>query len=248
VGIFGAQHANRCSVPSLSGEWFASILGTCASSSTTHVVHAWWDTNSFCPHCQTAPEPHLTFGEQWIRRGGPVNWPARSPDFSHLDFWLWGHLNTSVHSAPISDSVALQQERFDWNYEFSTECGHLCPTQSCKLCSNAWETHRAPAVDINAHVSAGTGLGTFVDCDCLCSFKRGLCRGQWPDVRRHELSSPAQTLGLWVRTPLEIQNSVCVYNVFVLCVGSGLTTNWSPVQGILRAGYRIMKLKKTARA
>jgi hypothetical protein len=28
-----------------------------------------------------------TFGEQWIGRGGPVSWPARSPD---LMFWISG--------------------------------------------------------------------------------------------------------------------------------------------------------------
>jgi hypothetical protein len=36
---------------------------------------------------------------------------------------------------------------------------------------------------------------------------------------RHELSSPAQTLGLWVRIPFEALMSVCVYSVcVVLCL------------------------------
>jgi hypothetical protein len=39
---------------------------------------------------------------------------------------------------------------------------------------------------------------------------------------RHELSSLAQTLGSWVRNPLEACMSVCVYSVFVL--GTGLAT------------------------
>jgi hypothetical protein len=39
--------------------------------------------------------------------------------------------------------------------------------------------------------------------------------------------------------------SVCVYSVFVLsCVGSGLATGWSPVQGVLPTVYRIKKLIK----
>jgi hypothetical protein len=41
-------------------------------------------------------------------------------------------------------------------------------------------------------------------------------RSQWPRGLRHELSSPAQTLGSWVRTPLEAWMSACVYSVFVL--------------------------------
>jgi hypothetical protein len=40
-----------------------------------------------------------------------------------------------------------------------------------------------------------------------------------PRGLRHELSSPAQTLGSWVRIPLEGWMSVCVYSVLVLpCV------------------------------
>jgi hypothetical protein len=39
---------------------------------------------------------------------------------------------------------------------------------------------------------------------------------QWPRGLRHEPSSPAPTLGLWVRIPLKARMSVCVYSVFVL--------------------------------
>jgi hypothetical protein len=40
---------------------------------------------------------------------------------------------------------------------------------------------------------------------------------------RHEPSSPARTLGSWVRIPLEEWMSVCFYSllVFCVCVGSG---------------------------
>jgi hypothetical protein len=42
---------------------------------------------------------------------------------------------------------------------------------------------------------------------------------------KHEPSSPARTLGSWVRIPLKGWMSVCVYSVcVVLCVGSGLAT------------------------
>jgi hypothetical protein len=48
----------------------------------------------------------------------------------------------------------------------------------------------------------------------------------WPHSLRHELSSPAQTLGSWVRIPLEALMSVFVYSVFMLfcSAGSGLAT------------------------
>jgi hypothetical protein len=42
---------------------------------------------------------------------------------------------------------------------------------------------------------------------------------QWPRGLRHELSTPAKTLGSWVRIPLEAWLFVCIYSVFVLsCV------------------------------
>ena len=37
------------------------------------------------------------FGNQWIGRRGPVEWPARSPDLNPLDFFLWGHLKSEVY-------------------------------------------------------------------------------------------------------------------------------------------------------
>jgi hypothetical protein len=44
----------------------------------------------------------------------------------------------------------------------------------------------------------------------------GLEWSQWPRGLRNELSSPAQTLGSWVRIPLETWMSVCAYSVSVL--------------------------------
>ena len=42
-------------------------------------------------------------------RAGPIAWPARSPDLSPLDFWLWGYLKDKVYS----HSVATLQELRD---------------------------------------------------------------------------------------------------------------------------------------
>jgi hypothetical protein len=45
------------------------------------------------------------------------------------------------------------------------------------------------------------------------------CRSQWLRSLRHEPSSPARTLGSWVRIPLKAWISVCFYSVFMLfCV------------------------------
>jgi hypothetical protein len=64
-------------------------------------------------------------------------------------------------------------------------------------------------------------------------------RSQWPRGLRHEMSSPAWTLGSWARIPLDAWMFVCVYSLFVFsCVGSGLATGWSLVQGVLPIVYK----------
>jgi hypothetical protein len=76
---------------------------------TTRVVHAWWGTTSFALHRQTAPAPD--FGEQWLGRGGPVNWPARSPDLNPLlHFSVWTHVKTLKYSSLIYELEVLQQQ------------------------------------------------------------------------------------------------------------------------------------------
>lgn len=62
--------------------------------------------------------PHFSLGtrqvlnerypNRWIGRGGPQNWPARSPDLNPLDFSTWGHLKTLVYTTPVEDLVDLR--------------------------------------------------------------------------------------------------------------------------------------------
>lgn len=40
----------------------------------------------------------VTYGQQWIGRGGPVNWPPCSPDLTSPDFYLWGYLKNVVYA------------------------------------------------------------------------------------------------------------------------------------------------------
>jgi len=36
------------------------------------------------------------FPDRWIGRGGPIAWPARSPDLNVLDYFVWGYIKTLV--------------------------------------------------------------------------------------------------------------------------------------------------------
>lgn len=49
------------------------------------------------------------YANRWIGRGGPVEWPARSPDLNPCDSYLWGHLDALVYTTPINDVEDLRQ-------------------------------------------------------------------------------------------------------------------------------------------
>lgn len=40
------------------------------------------------------------FPNRWIGRGGPILWPARSPDLNPLDFFVWGFIKDKVYATP----------------------------------------------------------------------------------------------------------------------------------------------------
>jgi hypothetical protein len=48
-----------------------------------------------------------------IMTDGPTAWPPRSPDFSPLDFYLWGHLKILVYAAHFDNEEALHHRIVD---------------------------------------------------------------------------------------------------------------------------------------
>lgn len=50
---------------------------------------------------------NITYGDHWIGRGSPVPWPARSPDLTPCDFYLWGEIKRRVylHEAQSRDEL-----------------------------------------------------------------------------------------------------------------------------------------------
>lgn len=51
------------------------------------------------PHFAVHVREYLNnvFGNRWIGRRGSIEWPARSPDLTPLDFFLWGHIKNNVY-------------------------------------------------------------------------------------------------------------------------------------------------------
>lgn len=49
------------------------------------------------------------FEDKWIGKYGPVEWPARSPDLSKLDFYLWGRIKDIVYQTRPNTKDELKQ-------------------------------------------------------------------------------------------------------------------------------------------
>ncbi|KAJ8867901.1 hypothetical protein PR048_031709 [Dryococelus australis] len=77
--------------------------------------HSCWKTfhlgfdNNFGAHVQEYVD--TTFPGEWIGRGGPRLWPARSPDLTPLDFYLWSAVKCLAEArspqAYLEDLVAI---------------------------------------------------------------------------------------------------------------------------------------------
>ena len=52
------------------------------------------------------------YPNRWIGRGGPRAWPARSPDLTPLDFFLWETIKEYVYRMPIN-TVQELSDRID---------------------------------------------------------------------------------------------------------------------------------------
>ncbi|KAL7290812.1 hypothetical protein TKK_0015555 [Trichogramma kaykai] len=63
------------------------------------IRNAWWLQDGAPSHGHPAAREALnrTFPNRWIGSGGPVAWPAKSPDLNVCDFDSWADLKRRVH-------------------------------------------------------------------------------------------------------------------------------------------------------
>lgn len=74
------------------------------------------------PHYTLLVRQYLngTFPERWIGRRGFIEWPARSPDLSPLDYFLWGHLKTKIYATKVESLEDLRNR-------IVNECHQITP-------------------------------------------------------------------------------------------------------------------------
>ena len=69
----------------------------------------------------------MRFPGQWIGRGGPIPWPARSPDVTPLDFFFWGYVKDLVFQTPVADIDDL-----------TTRIREVIATVNVNMLANTW--------------------------------------------------------------------------------------------------------------
>lgn len=74
------------------------------------------------PHYAMAVRNYLNevYPGRWIGRRGTIEWPARSPDFSPLDFFLWGHIKSKIYATEPASLEELRQR-------ITFECQQITP-------------------------------------------------------------------------------------------------------------------------
>ena len=70
----------------------------------------WFQHDGAPTHNYAAVKEHLneTFPGKWIGRGGPKEWPPRSPDLTPIDFFLWGYLKELMEPPSSPEDLVAQ--------------------------------------------------------------------------------------------------------------------------------------------
>ena len=76
----------------------------------TQYRNIWYQLDGAPAHCtaEVSVELRRIFEDRWFRRLGPWNWPARSPDLTPLDFYLWDTLKDIVYKTPVNSREDLE--------------------------------------------------------------------------------------------------------------------------------------------
>lgn len=116
AGIIGNRLLGPVFLPNrLNGEGFLDFLSNTLEDMLDDLPLAerrdmWLQLDGAPPHFHAGVRQWINehFPNNWIGRGGVVNWPARSPDMIPLDFFLWGHVKSSVYRTPVENEDVLR--------------------------------------------------------------------------------------------------------------------------------------------
>lgn len=65
------------------------------------------------------------YPNRWIGRDGPVGWPARSPDMTPLDYFLWGEMKQRVYHTIVNTEAELHDRILNAAQEIKNNAGMI---------------------------------------------------------------------------------------------------------------------------
>lgn len=136
AGIYGNRIVGPFFLPgNLTGEMYLNLLQNAVEPALTEIIeqNEHYNENQLIFQQDGAP-PHYahtvrqyldnTFPDRWIGRRGAQEWPARSPDLSPLDFFLWGHLKSKIYNPRPQSLDDLRQRIINECQQVSPEILH----------------------------------------------------------------------------------------------------------------------------
>ena len=89
-----------------------------------------------------------TFPGRWIGRSGPFPWPARSPDLTPLDYFLWGYLKHTMN-AGFNDPVTSPD---DLRRRITNACREINPASLSLACNETWRQRAEACIRVDGGV------------------------------------------------------------------------------------------------
>lgn len=121
AGIMGNQILGPVFLPpSMNGPAYLNLINDYLTDTLDDMPliqrrDVWYQHDGAPPHIVRPVRDQLTqlFGDNWIGRYGPHDWPARSPDLTPLDFFLWGYVKDRVFDRTCQTAAEMRQKIID---------------------------------------------------------------------------------------------------------------------------------------
>jgi hypothetical protein len=120
AGIIGSHLLGLCILPHrLNHQNFLNFLNNdfvnlLEDIPLATLINMWLQLDGVPPHFALPVRTWVneSYPNRWIGRGGPVAWPARSPDLTPLDFFLWGQMYGETHQT-VPETVEILIDRIN---------------------------------------------------------------------------------------------------------------------------------------
>lgn len=99
------------------------------------------------PHTARVVRNYLNniFPDAWIGNNGPISWPARSPDLTIMDFFVWGYVKDKVYLSTTRDLEHLKEK-------ITLACRSITPQMLSKAFTNSKKRFRMCVQEGGRHI------------------------------------------------------------------------------------------------